>query len=497
LKTETPRKITRGLRFRLTLSYALFSTLLLASVGIVFRTFLKNSLDNNIREVLDQDWAALRGFLQIKQGVSDYWFYDRDDPDDDYIVRRLQHVYLLTDAKGSVLQASDIYASLGEDTPQEVAATLRSHEPTWRVKKSKEGVDYLIRSGMVLSNDKHHDPYFVAIGRSLADNQRILLGFTQIYVGLMPIMIFGGCLLGWVIAGRALTPVLEVAQAAQRISGSNLSLRIPVRLAGDELDYLIETFNRMIERLESSFNQVRQFSTDVSHELRTPITAIRGQLEVALFTAQDAEQYREAILNSLQDVERLSQIVRALLSLSQAESGQVALRKARLDLSSTAREIIDQFQIPAEEARIHLVADLPPECPVEADRVQIERLLANLISNAIKFTPAGGEVRISLRHSEGKIEIVVEDTGCGIPPEDLSHIFDRFYQVRSAGSNGERGLGLGLSFVNWIAKAHGGTIQVESELNKGSRFVVSLPAPDPEPAADSFAAQISGTPTSA
>src|SRR4029077_5230941 len=159
----------------------------------------------------------------------------------------------------------------------------------------------------------------------------------------------------WLIAGRALTPVLEVAQAAPRICGSNLSLRIPVRLAGDELDYLIETFNRMIERLESSFNQVRQFSTDVSHELRTPITAIRGQLEVALFTAQDEEQNREAILNSLQDVERLSQIVRALLLLSQAESGQVSLHKTRLDLSTTIREIIDQFQIPAEEARIRLV----------------------------------------------------------------------------------------------------------------------------------------------
>src|SRR5213076_3154748 len=116
-----------------------------------------------------------------------------------------------------------------------------------------------------------------------------------IYIGLVPVIIFGGCLLGWLFAGRALSPVLSVAQAAQRISGSNLSLRIPSRRAGDELDYLIETFNRMIERLESSFNQIRQFSTDVSHELRTPITAIRGQLEVALFTAKSAEQYREAI----------------------------------------------------------------------------------------------------------------------------------------------------------------------------------------------------------
>src|SRR5213076_3123429 len=134
-----------------------------------------------------------------------------------------------------------------------------------------------------------------------------------IYIGLVPVIIFVGCLLGWLCAGRALTPVTEVAQAAQRITGSNLSLRIPARGAGDELDYLILTFNRMIERLEASFQQMRQFSTDVSHELRTPITGIRGQLEVALFTAKTTDQYREAMFNALQDIDRLSQIVRDLL----------------------------------------------------------------------------------------------------------------------------------------------------------------------------------------
>jgi heavy metal sensor kinase len=480
VKAEKSKRITRGLRFRLTLSYALFFTLLLAAVGMIFREFLEDSLKENIRDNLNQEWAAMKGFLQIKKGTPE-WFYDREDPDENYIVSRLMRVYLLTDAQGSVLQSSDIYASLGEDTPDEVRAALRSHDATWKVKKNAQGGSYLIRSGLVYSND-HHDPYFVAIGRSLADNQRVIREFTQIYVGLMPIMIFGGCLLGWLIAGRALTPVTEVAQAAQRISGSNLSLRIPTRGAGDELDYLIETFNRMIERLESSFNQVRQFSTDVSHELRTPITAIRGQLEVALFTAQDADQYREAILNSLQDVERLSQIVRALLLLSQAESGQVALHKSKLDLSSTARDIIDQFQIPAEEAQIRLVSDLPDECPAEVDRVQIERMISNLISNAVKFTPPGGEVRVSLKQDSDRLNIIVEDTGRGIPQEHLSHIFDRFYQVRDSDPHGERGLGLGLSFVSWIAKAHGGSVQVDSQVNTGSRFTVSLPRPGIEPA---------------
>jgi len=494
--TRKSRRITRGLRFRLTLSYALFFTLLLAAVGMAFRGFLATSLDKNIRDNLDQEWAAMKGFLQIKNGEPE-WIYDREDPDETYIVSRLQRVYLLTDAEGEVLQSSLLYVAIGEDTAAEVKAALRSHEPTWKIRKSEHGVEYLIRSGVVYSNDKKHDPYFVAIGRSLSDNQKVIGDFTTSYLRWVPIMIFTVCVLGWLIAGRALTPVTQVAFAAQRISGSNLSLRIPERGAGDELDYLIETFNGMIQRLESSFNQIRQFSTDVSHELRTPITAIRGQLEVALFTAKDTEQYREAILNSLQDIERLSQIVRALLLLSQAESGQVALHKTWLDLSSTVRDIIEQFQIPAEEGRIHLTADLPPECPAEVDRVQIERLISNLISNALKFTPPGGQVRVALKSHPNRVDLIVEDTGRGIAPEHLSHVFDRFYQVPGSDVNVERGLGLGLSFVNWITKAHGGSVEVDSELDKGSRFTVSLPVAPVEKPEGQLAPQGSGAATPA
>ena len=315
-------------------------------------------------------------------------------------------------------------------------------------------------------------PYFVAIGRNLSQGEALLRNFTTLQMWLIPLMAVAGCILGWVLAGLTLRPVLAVAQTAQRITGSNLSLRIPPRGAGDELDYLILTLNRMIERLESSFQQIRQFSTDVSHELRTPITAIRGQLEVAMFTAKTPEQYQEAILNSLQDIERLSQIVRALLLLSQAESGQVVLQKNRLDLTSVVRDIVDQFQIPAEEQRVRLESELPAECPVDADRVQIERMISNLLSNAVKFTPAGGSVRVLLRNDGDEVEMVVRDTGCGIPTEALPYIFERFYRVRGKEeeSSPEKGLGLGLSFVAWIVKAHGGEIHVESKPGQGSQL---------------------------
>ena len=479
------QRITRSLRFRLTVGYALFFSVMLIGVGTLYRQKLAASLDTQIRDGLEQEWAAVKGYLRIENGRP-IWYYDRDDPDESFIIERLRHVYVVADGHGKVLadtqgnlQISAAYESIGRDTPAHVAAVFRSPLPQWEVRKSAKGVPYLIRSGAIY-DENNRMPYFVAVGRSLFDNRLILEQFTWTYVTVIPLVILIGCLLGWFFAGRALTPVLEVAQAAQRISGLNLSLRIPARGANDELDYLIETFNRMIDRLENSFNQIRQFSTDVSHELRTPITAIRGQLEVAIFTATNAEQYREAMLNSLEDVERLSQIVRALLLLSQAESGQLALQKTRVNLSELVADVVDQFQIPYEAARVRLTAHLPDEVPAEVDRIQIERMVSNLVSNAMKFTPASGEVRVTLRQDADGAELVVQDTGCGIATDHLPHIFDRFYRVPGRDTSGpERGLGLGLSFVAWIAKAHQGNVRVESTPGQGSRFIVFLPVSVP------------------
>ena len=492
------RHLTRGLRFRLTAGYALLFAILLVGVAALFRERLVYTFNGEAHDVLEQEWAAMKGYLRIeripvrgrppgREPCKLYrptWEYDKNDPDEDFAVERLRRVYLLTDAKGCMMEVSTIYQSIGIEKPAEIEAAVKHGEPVWKLRYSPHGIPYLIRAGVVF--DEHHQsPFYVAVGRAMDESDQVLKRYTWMYAGLIPVSLLFGCLLGWFLSGRALMPVIEVAKTAQRISGSNLSLRIPARAAGDELDYLILTFNRMIERLETSFRQIRQFSTDVSHELRTPITAIRGQLEVALFTAKTVDQYRDATLNCLQDIERLSQIVRALLLLSQAESGQLALQKTRLDLSSVVRDIVEQFQIPAEGGRVQLSCDLPRECPAEVDRVQIERMLSNLLSNAIKFTPAGGSVHVGLRRMPEFIEMAVEDTGCGIPAEHVAHIFERFYRVPAAQetcAHAEPGLGLGLSFVAWIAKAHGGTVRVDSTPGTGTRFTVSLPATLPESA---------------
>jgi heavy metal sensor kinase len=490
------RRVSRGLRFRLTIAYALMFTLLFALVALFLRQRLKSSLDDQVVATVDADWATIKGYMRIEacpeldNKITTVWYYDQDDPDETTGVLDTRKIYMVADQNGKPIlncmtqqpAYSTTYEDIGIEKPELIKKQMHDllsqpkQKPIYMERKTSAGEPVKVRAGIIWA-EGHTAPFYAAVGYTYADKENVLHAYTWIYVGVIPGSLILGSLLGFFMAGRSLTPVLAVAQAAQRITGSNLSLRIPTREAGDELDYLILTFNRMIERLEASFQQMRQFSTDVSHELRTPITAIRGQLEVALFTAKTTEQYREAMFNALQDIDRLSQLVRALLLLSQAESGQLVLQRSHLNLCEVVDDLVEQFQIPAEAAGLKLTADLPPECPAEVDRVQIERMLTNLLTNAIKFTPEGGVVHTKLRCLSDGIELIVEDTGRGIPADHLPHIFDRFYRVAGNGAapGPEQGLGLGLSFVAWIVKAHNGKIAVDSTPGKGTQFTIKLP----------------------
>ncbi|MDX2181753.1 MAG: heavy metal sensor histidine kinase [Bryobacteraceae bacterium] len=463
-------QITKWLRFRLAASYVLFVSLLLTGVGALFRQVLGSILNDQVTEILEEEWGAMRGYMKI-QRERPVWTYDRDDPEQAFIVERLRRILLIAGSSGAPLEISAQFALLEREPPESVRERLKSGRSGLEIRRGPGGVPYLVRYGVVIDEKK---PYFVAIGRSLAGNSAVLRRFTTYYFASLPAIILASALLGWFVSKRALTPLTELARSTEAISSSNLNVRLPSRGAGDELDHLVATFNRMVGRLEESFRQTRQFSTDVSHELRTPLTVIRGQLEVAMMTANSTEQYREAILQALDGVERLSNTVRALLHLSQAESGQLTLQKTGVDLRSMAADMCEQFRVLAEAGRVSLETRLS-DCVVEADRLQMERLLSNLLSNAIKYTPAGGEVRVEVARRGPEAEIVVADTGQGIPEEALPHIFDRFYRVPQAAADPEKGLGLGLSFVAWIVRAHGGRIDVQSALGRGTRFTVRLP----------------------
>jgi len=467
-----PRELIRSLRFRITISYVLFFGLFLVLLGVFVKRALEVILDARTKETVEEEWGAVKGYLRIEQNKP-IWFYDSEDPEEAAIVERLRRILLLTDLEGEVLEVSNAYRAIGVEEPEKIAAIVKTKGVVWRTKENSQGEEFLVRCGILIDGRRS---YFLAVGRGLMDDQAVLERFMRGYYILTPIMLALSLLVGWFASGRALRPVNDLARTAEEITSSRMDLRIPLRKTGDELDHLIETFNRMLDRLSEGFNQIRQFSTDVSHELRTPLTAIRGQIEVALFTARSTEQFRDAMVNALQDVERMTQVVNSLLLLSRAESGQLVLDKVQLNPAEVAADSVDSFQIPAEEAGVNLRTELQPGCSVEGDRLQLERLFNNLLSNAVKYTPAGGTITVSVRNSGGEdVELVVEDTGKGIPAEALPHIFDRFYRVRD-GQDAEKGLGLGLSFVAWIVKAHGGRVNVESTLGSGSRFTVRLPS---------------------
>ncbi len=207
------------------------------------------------------------------------------DPDETFTVERLRRVYMLADTQGHPLQCTPyLQIASASIRPPRFKSILSSGQPATRIRKDDKGIPYMIRSGLMI--DERGNKYYLAIGRAIDQNNKVIRDFSLNYLILVPIVIFLSGLLGWFLAGKALDPVNSVAETAQRITHSNLDMQIPVRHAGDELDRLIEAFNHMMTRLDRSFEQIRQFSTDVSHELRTPLTVVRGQLEVALFTAQ-------------------------------------------------------------------------------------------------------------------------------------------------------------------------------------------------------------------
>ncbi|HEV2691003.1 MAG TPA: hypothetical protein VGV35_20750, partial [Bryobacteraceae bacterium] len=224
-------RFARGLRFRLAFSYVLFFTILLVLLGVVFRQTLSATFQAQMRSVLEEDWITAKAYLRTG-ATGPEWIYDKDDPDESFIVRRLQRVYLLADTEGHPMQWSSIYESIGLDSPAKIKEILKSGQPLTRILKDSDGIPYMIRSGLTL--DERRNKYYLAIGRTVDYNDKVLSDFTRSYFLVVPIVIVLSGVLGWFMAGGALAPVNSVAETAQRITHSNLDLQIPLRGVGDE-----------------------------------------------------------------------------------------------------------------------------------------------------------------------------------------------------------------------------------------------------------------------
>lgn len=461
-----------GLRTRLTLSYVLLFAVVMTSIGFTFHQALVVIAHQQAERLLDGEWSALKGFLRSRDAEL-VWAYDPEHPEESFTVERLRRVFLLATADGEIVEMSNGYSSIGQESAETIRRVLQSGRTATVKRRDARGEVYMVRMGPYGGGDK---TYFAAIGMRASDTERIPARMLAVYAVSMPVMLVAIGILGWYAAGRALSPLHRVVAAAQTVSGGNLSLRLERLGTNDELDELIQTFNGMMERLEANFEQMKRFSMDASHELRTPLTAIRGQLEVAQITARTTDDFRRAIALALEDVERLGRIVQSLLQLAQAEAGQIRLNFEPEMLAEVAARQMARFQPLADSKRLSMTLEAGDGCMALVDRLQMERLMDNLLSNAVKYTQEGGQVTVRVRREGGEAVIEVADNGPGIAPQHLPHIFDKFYRVREGEKTTGRGVGLGLAFVEWIARAHGGRATVESTPGKGSTFRVRLPA---------------------
>jgi signal transduction histidine kinase len=372
-----------------------------------------------------------------------------------------------------------------------LAATVRAEQQAAPERLFVRVVDRGVES-VVLSNPEGWDPSkletvsarlpdgtLVQVGKSTEPREALLARFRAT-LGLVTLLIVVIALTGGSLATQsALFPIRRLTLAVQQIIRTGRTdARVPLAGSGDALDELTSTFNTMLDKIEGLVTAMRGALDNVSHDLRTPLTRLRGTAEMALASppadsAHELERYREALAVCVEESDRVLVMLNALMDISEAESGTMQLQREAVSLADVVSRSVDLYRDVADAKGVTLTADTPADVVVMADRTRLEQVAANLIDNAVKYTPSGGRVDVQVRREVDAAVLSVKDTGPGIPPDELPRIFDRLF--RGDTSRTERGLGLGLSLVKAIVEAHGGTVEVVSEVGRGSTFSVSLP----------------------
>lgn len=321
--------------------------------------------------------------------------------------------------------------------------------------------------------------YIVQVGTSTKSIEDTLQRLLLVLVVTMPIALAASLASGWFLAGRALRPVDAITLAAQRIAAGDLSQRLTVSTSPDEIGRLVHTFNDMIGRLDVSFRQIRQFSSDASHELRTPLTVMKGETELVLRRPRPLGDYQAVLESNLEEIDRMTHIVDELLFLSRADMGEVKMDALPVDLESLVEDIHRQANLLGQDRQIDVVLGTVMPAAVQGDELRLRELLLNLVENAIKYSHPGGKVQVSLVTEGAQAKLAVTDQGIGIAPEDQRRIFNRFFRTDAARGHTKKGTGLGLAICTWIAESHKGRIEVASQPGAGSTFTVTLPLAPP------------------
>jgi heavy metal sensor kinase len=463
--------VTLALRARLAASYTALVALLLAVLSIVSYRVLSRQLDQDATTRLTELTDGLHGYLRVGGDLPTLAF-DANDPDQATFIHEATRYYQIYDAEtGQLIVQSPGFEPLGlHFTPAEIRA-LRQEPRTFDI--STEYGRFRI-SNSVLSRGTAH-AVLLQVGLSLGTMDGALRRYLDLLRWRVPVAVVVAAVAAYWLAGVALAPLSRLADAASAIDVNSLGHHLPVRGTDDELDDVARAFNGTLARLERAVTEMRQFSAALAHELRTPLAALRGEIELALRGARPDGPQARTLVSQLEEIDKLHRLIDQILTMARAESGQIPLTFAPLDLPRLGAEILGELEPLAEVRGIALGSDLESAIVIDGDAGWLQRLMLNLLDNALKFTRAGGRVTLRVWRDRDAARLEVNDTGIGMSPDVLARLFEPFFRADPARSSTVDGAGLGLSLVKWIVDAHDGRIAVTSRPGEGSAFTVWLP----------------------
>ena len=452
--------LLRTVRARLTILHVAAMVLVLIVYASAVFTLVRLNGANALDERLTSDFRWAAEMAQQQPDGTLVWF----DGDDDFDSPWLQ----VWNQQGGLL----FRTALARRLPVPESRSLARNPVDEIVSVDTDTVPFRILTRQVTISGR---PLVIQVGWSEAAMRQELNELMLVLVLGLPLSVAAAGFGGYWLARGALAQVDRMTERARTITAERLGERLPVENPADELGRLACVFNDTLARLESSFEQMRRFTAHVSHELRTPLTAIRSVGEVGLRRADDTDAYRAVIGNMLEDADRLSGLVERLLLLSKGDTGQITLSTESIDLSELARGVVSHLSVLAEEKQQSMTVDCHGTCRCVGDRLVLRQALINLVDNAIKYTPVGGQIKVDVSQGPQDLVLEVRDTGPGIP-ESLQHrIFDRFWRGAPDQSPETAGAGLGLALAKWAVEANFGELSYERSTRGGSVFRIRMP----------------------